>query len=99
MTGTAIVVVYGTLCVAVIAGRRTGSTAHAAYRMPFYPWPPILALLVLAYVIYTNIIDAKTGQAEPDRQRARHRRLRAVLPAGAAPPRRLGAQGTDPLTP
>jgi amino acid transporter len=62
MTGTAIVVVYGTLCVAVIAGRRTGSTAHAAYRMPFYPWPPILALLVLAYVIYTNIIDAKTGQ-------------------------------------
>ena len=62
MTGTAIVVVYGTLCVAVIAGRRTGSTAHAAYRMPFYPWPPILALLVLAYVIYTNLIDAKTGQ-------------------------------------
>ncbi len=62
MTGTAIVLVYGALCVAVIVGRRTGSTAHAAYRMPFFPWPPVLALLVLGYVIYTNCIDPKTGQ-------------------------------------
>ena len=62
MTGTAIVVVYGALCVAAIAGRRTGSTAHALYRMPFFPWPPLLALLVLAYVVYTNLLDPKTGQ-------------------------------------
>ena len=62
MTGTAIVVVYGALCVAVIAGRRTGSTAHALYRMPLFPWPPLLALLVLAYVVYTNLLDPKTGQ-------------------------------------
>ncbi len=62
MTGTAIVVVYGALCVAVIAGRRTGSTSHALYRMPFFPWPPLLALLVLAYVVYTNLLDPKTGQ-------------------------------------
>ncbi len=62
MTGTTIVVVYGALCVAVIAGRRTGSTAHAFYRMPFYPWPPLLGLLALAYVIYTNLLDPKTGQ-------------------------------------
>jgi amino acid transporter len=62
MTGTTIVVVYGALCVAVLVGRRTGSTAHAFYRMPFFPWPPILALLVLAYVIYTNLIEPKMGQ-------------------------------------
>ncbi len=62
MTGTAIVLVYGALCVAVIVGRRTGSTAHAAYRMPFFPWPPVLALIVLGYVIYTNCIDPVTGQ-------------------------------------
>ena len=62
MTGTAIVLVYGALCVAVIIGRRTGSTAHAVYRMPFFPWPPVLALLVLVYVIYTNCIDPVTGQ-------------------------------------
>ncbi len=62
MTGTAIVLVYGALCVAVIVGRRTGSTAHAAYRMPLFPWPPVLALIVLGYVIYTNCIDPVTGQ-------------------------------------
>jgi amino acid transporter len=62
MTGTAIVVVYGSLCVAVIAGRRTGSTSHAFYRMPFYPWPPVVALIVLAYVVYTNLLDPKNGQ-------------------------------------
>jgi amino acid transporter len=62
ITGTTIVVVYGTLCAAVIAGRRTGSTSHAFYRMPFYPWPPVLALVVLAYVVYTNCLDPKVGQ-------------------------------------
>jgi amino acid transporter len=62
MTGTTIVVVYGSLCVAVIAGRRNGTTAHAFYRMPFYPWPPVVALIVLVYVLYTNLIDPKNGQ-------------------------------------
>lgn len=62
MTGTAIVVVYGALCVAVIAGRRSGSTSHAFYRMPFYPWPPVVALIVLGYVVYTNLLDPKSGQ-------------------------------------
>ncbi len=62
LTGTTIVVVYATLCVAAIAGRRTGTTSHAFYRMPFYPWPPVLALLALAYVIYTNVLDPKLGQ-------------------------------------
>ena len=62
ITGTTIVVVYGSLCLAVIAGRRSGSTDHAFYRMPFYPWPPVIALIVLAYVIYTNCLDPKVGQ-------------------------------------
>jgi amino acid transporter len=62
VTGTAIVVVYGSLCVAVIVGRRTGTTAHAFYRMPFYPWPPVLALLALGYVVYANLLDPKVGQ-------------------------------------
>ncbi len=62
ITGTTIVVVYGTLCLAVMAGRRSGTTDHAFYRMPFYPWPPILALIVLVYVIYTNCLDPKVGQ-------------------------------------
>ena len=62
LTGAAIVVVYGSLCVAVIAGRRTGTTRHAAYRMPFYPWPPVMALAVLAYVLYTDVLDPDLGR-------------------------------------
>jgi len=62
-SGTALMVVYGSLCVAVLAGRRNGSTAHAEYRMPFFPWPPILALAAFAYVIVSNITDPETGQA------------------------------------
>jgi len=30
--------------------------------MPFFPWPPLLALLVLAYVVFTALIDPKNGQ-------------------------------------
>lgn len=62
ITGTTIVVVYASLCIAVIAGRRSGRTAHALYRMPFFPWPPLLALAVLAYVLYVNALDPKVGQ-------------------------------------
>ncbi len=62
MTGTAIVVVYAALCIAVIVGRHTGATAHARYRMPLFPLPPLLALIVLAYVIYTNALDPTVGQ-------------------------------------
>lgn len=40
VTGTSLVVVYGALCVAVIAGRRNGTTAHAGYRMPWFPIAP-----------------------------------------------------------
>ena len=62
LTGAAIVVVYGSLCVAVIAGRRTGTTSHAFYRMPFYPWPPVVALIVLVYVLYTDVLDPDLGR-------------------------------------
>lgn len=61
MTGTGLVVIYGMLCVAVIQGRRNGTTAHAHYRMPFFPLPPIIALCVLAYVVYGNFMDAEVG--------------------------------------
>ncbi|WP_221240350.1 APC family permease [Sphingobium boeckii] len=60
-SGTALMVVYGFLCAAVIVGRRNGATAHAVYRMPFFPWPPVLALIAFAYVIYTNVTDPGTG--------------------------------------
>ncbi len=61
LTGTGIIVIYAALCFAVIAGRRKGKTAHGHYRMPWYPWPPIIALIGLGYVIYANTLDPDVG--------------------------------------
>jgi amino acid transporter len=62
LTGTSLVVVYGVLCVAVIIGRRTGSTAHGSYRMPLFPLPPILGLAALVYVVYAEAVDPMVGR-------------------------------------
>lgn len=62
VTGTSLVVVYGALCVAVIAGRRNGTTAHAGYRMPWFPLAPAAALGALGYVIYQNAKDPEIGR-------------------------------------
>jgi hypothetical protein len=41
-SGTGLIAIYAGVAVAVIQGRRSGSSAHARYRMPWYPlWPLI----------------------------------------------------------
>jgi amino acid transporter len=62
LTGASVVVMYALLCVAVIVGRMTGRTAHAAYRMPLYPLAPCVGLLALIYVLYANWLDASVGR-------------------------------------
>ncbi|WP_394822955.1 APC family permease [Pendulispora albinea] len=62
MTATSIVAVYAALCLAVLAGRRNGSTAHAAYRMPWFPLAPLLALAALVYVTYESALDPAVGR-------------------------------------
>jgi amino acid transporter len=62
LTGTSLVVVYLGLCLAALNGRRNGTTAHGAYRMPLFPLPPIVALLALAYVIYASAVDPLVGR-------------------------------------
>ncbi|GLZ37065.1 amino acid permease [Actinokineospora sp. NBRC 105648] len=62
VTATSIVAVYAALCLAVISGRRNGSTAHAAYRMPWFPVAPVLALAALAYVIWQSALDPEVGR-------------------------------------
>ncbi|NUT95290.1 MAG: APC family permease [Saccharothrix sp.] len=62
VTATSIVAVYAALCLAVLAGRRNGTTAHAAYRMPWFPVAPVLALGALAYVVWTNFLDPVIGR-------------------------------------
>jgi amino acid transporter len=61
-TGTSIALVYTAICVAAIAGRRSGATNHAAYRMPLYPFWPVLSLIALAYVFYTSVLDPSVGR-------------------------------------
>lgn len=62
VTGTSIVAVYAALCLAAIIGRRNGSTASAAYRMPWFPVAPVLGLVALGYVVYQNALDDKIGR-------------------------------------
>ncbi len=62
LTGTGVVVMYALLCIGVIAGRRNGSTAHRAYHQPLYPLAPALGLIALAYVLYTDWLDADVGR-------------------------------------
>jgi amino acid transporter len=62
VTSTSIVAVYAALCLGAIAGRRTGATAHAQYRMPWFPVAPVLALAVLVFVVYQNVLDPAVGR-------------------------------------
>jgi len=56
--GNGNVALYTGLCLATMAGRRTGATRHSGYRMPFYPLAPVAALLALAAVVWFDLHDA-----------------------------------------
>jgi amino acid transporter len=62
VTGTSLIAVYALLCIATILGRRNGTTAHGAYRMPGFPIPAILALAALAYIAWQNYLDPNLGR-------------------------------------
>jgi len=61
-TGTGAAVIYGALCVAVLAGRRSGATDHGHHRMPLYPWVPIATLSALCGVLYADWLDPDIGR-------------------------------------
>jgi hypothetical protein len=44
------------------ASCRNGSTGHSAYRVRWYPLPPILALVALGYVTYQTARDPVIGR-------------------------------------
>lgn len=54
---------YAALCLAVIKGRMTGATAHAAWRMPLFPLAPVVGLLALGAVVWAAVLEPKRGQA------------------------------------
>jgi len=62
LNGTGLVAIYAGICFAVVAGRRSGATAHAPYQMPFYPLAPMIALAALGYVGWTSWLDLEEGR-------------------------------------
>jgi amino acid transporter len=62
LSGTGIVIVYAAICLAAMAGRRNGKSAAAQYRMPFYPFWPLIGLASLAYVLVVSALDPELGQ-------------------------------------
>ena len=57
-----LVVIYGMLCLAVLAGRRSGVTAHSHTKMPLFPLAPVLVLMALAGVVIADLFDAENGR-------------------------------------
>jgi len=62
LTGTGIVLTYAGVCIATLAGRHTGATANATFRMQFFPAMPVIGLVALAYILYTNWLDPTVGR-------------------------------------
>jgi len=57
-TGASVVVIYAIVALAALRVRNAPSTARPGYRMPLWPLPPVVVLLISAYVIYQNITTA-----------------------------------------
>lgn len=62
LTGAGIVITYIALCIATLTGRWRQVTAHAPYRMKLFPFYPVIGLITLAYIVYTNWLDADIGR-------------------------------------
>ncbi|MBV8592784.1 MAG: APC family permease [Caulobacteraceae bacterium] len=61
-TGTGITLVYAILCLALLAGRRTGVTAGSFYRQPWAPLVAALTLVALAGVVWADWADPSEGR-------------------------------------
>jgi amino acid transporter len=62
LTGTGLVVIYGGVSAAVMAGRINRTTSVGHYRMPLYPLWPVLSLVAVAAVILADVLDPETGR-------------------------------------
>ena len=61
-TGTGVAVIYAALCLAALAGRATGRSAHAVFRMGAFPLAPVVALVALAGVLWSDWLDPAEGR-------------------------------------
>jgi len=62
INGTGVTFIYLSLALAVIAGRLTGASAHAPYRMPLFPLAPVVAIVALLGVLAANWTDPDVGR-------------------------------------
>jgi amino acid transporter len=60
--GSGVAFTYALLSLGVLRGRRTGASGHAPFRMPLYPVAPVFALIVLAGVMVTALMDPVSGR-------------------------------------
>lgn len=62
LSGGGLIATYAALALAAIVGRHKGATAHAPYRMPWFPLAPVLTLVALAGVVAVDGMDAAQGR-------------------------------------
>ena len=62
LTGAGLAFTYAALCAATITGRRNGTTAGAAWRMPLGPVVAGLGLVGSAYALWAEWLDAEVGR-------------------------------------
>ncbi|HEX5149700.1 MAG TPA: APC family permease, partial [Candidatus Limnocylindrales bacterium] len=51
LTGASLVADYALISLAGLVGRQGGATANSPYRMPWWPLPPLVALIALVYIV------------------------------------------------
>ncbi len=62
LSGMGLLAIYAGIALATIAGRRSGASAHAPYRMPLYPLAPLVTLGALGFVAWTSWSDLEEGR-------------------------------------
>ncbi|MDB5722561.1 MAG: amino acid transporter, partial [Alphaproteobacteria bacterium] len=62
LSGVGLAVIYAGIAASVLVGRYGGASRHAPYRMRFFPLPPVLTLLAVAFVVWASWQDSEQGR-------------------------------------
>jgi L-asparagine transporter-like permease len=62
INGNVNIAVYGTLALGVLAGRRSGLTAHSHAKAILHPLAPCFVLACMAALIVADLMDPHTGR-------------------------------------
>jgi amino acid transporter len=62
INGNANIAVYGAVAVAVLAGRRSGATAHSRSAAWLHPLAPVFVLVAMAALTVADLMDAESGR-------------------------------------